>query len=92
LKEGSSALSPELLEAILAYATIPAYVIGLLVLIYIVARTQLRYSPLKQAEQSLRNELSLKPPKASVSAYLLVCLLFALYVLLTITTQRRQQL
>ncbi len=82
-------MSADALEAFLAYATIPIYVIGLLVLVYIVAHSQLGFSLAGQIKQSVKTELAQERPKAPISSYLVVVAVFALFTFLAITNQRR---
>lgn len=83
-------MSVDVFSAILSYATIPIYVVGLLFLVYIIARSQLGFSLSGLIKQSIKAELAQERPKGPISAYIVVFLLFALFTFLTITTQRRQ--
>ncbi|MDQ2902676.1 MAG: hypothetical protein ABI456_09755 [Ktedonobacteraceae bacterium] len=84
-------MSADVLEAFLAYATIPLYVIGLLVLVYIIAHSQLGFSLSEEIKQTVKTELTQERPKAPVSSYLVLFVLFALFTVLAIMNQRRQQ-
>lgn len=83
-------MSADVLEAFLAYATIPIYVIGLLVLVYIVAHSQLGLSLTEEVKETVKTELAQERPKAPISSYLVVAAMFALFTFLAITNQRRQ--
>jgi L-asparagine transporter-like permease len=85
-------MSVDVFSAILSYATIPIYVAGLLFLVYIIAHSQLGFSLSNQVKQSVKTELAQERPKAPISNYLVVVVLFALFTFLTIADQRRQKL
>ena len=84
-------MSVDVLSAILSYATIPIYVVGLLILVYIIAHSQLGFSFSEQIKQSIKTDLAQKRSKAPVSAYLVVVVLFALFTVLTVTTRGKQR-
>lgn len=85
-------MSVDVFSSILSYATIPIYVFGLLFLVYIIARSQLGFSLSEEVKQTVKTELAQARPKAPVSTYLVVIVLFALFTILAITNQRRQHL
>ncbi|GAC1466267.1 MAG: hypothetical protein NVS2B12_29610 [Ktedonobacteraceae bacterium] len=73
-------MSADLLEAIIAYALIPIYVFGLLILVYLIARYQLGlFSPQKHINEE---------QKTLPSTYIFVFLLFALFALLAFTSRK----
>lgn len=84
-------MSADTIEAFLAYATIPIYIFGLLFLVYLVAHSQLGLSVSEEMKESVKTELAQERPKAPISIYLVVLILFALFTFLAITNQRRQQ-
>ena len=84
-------MSVDIFSAILSSATIPLYAIGLLFLVYMIARSQLGLSLSGQIKQSMKTGPAQKRPKGPIGNYLVVFLLFALFTLLTITNQRRQR-
>jgi hypothetical protein len=83
-------MSVDVFSAILSYATIPIYVAGLLILVYIIARTQLGFSLTEMVKKSVKTNMVQKRPKRPISTYLVVVVLFALFTVLTITTKRRR--
>ncbi|MBV9617220.1 MAG: hypothetical protein JO011_08375 [Ktedonobacteraceae bacterium] len=83
-------MSVDLLNAILSYATIPIYVVGLLVLVYCIARFQLGFSLSGQIKHSVKTKVTQQRLERPISAYLIIVLLFALFTFLTITNQRRR--
>lgn len=85
-------MSADTLEAFLAYATIPIYVIGLLVLIYIIAHSRLGFSLSGETKQTVKTELPQERPKTPVSTYLVMVAVFALFTVLAIINQKRQHL
>ncbi len=85
-------MSVDVFSSILSYATIPIYVFGLLLLIYIIAHSQLGLSVSEEIKQTVKTELAQERPKAPISTYFVVALLFALFTALAITNQRRQHL
>lgn len=79
----------DLLSAILSYATIPLYVGGLLVLIYIIARSQTGFSLSGEVKQVVAMNLEHRRREVPISAYLIVTALFALFTVLTVLNRRR---
>jgi L-asparagine transporter-like permease len=85
-------MSVDVFSSILSYATIPIYVFGLLLLVYIIAHSQLGFSVSEEVTQTVKTELAQTRPKTPISTYLVVILLFAVFTILTITNQRRLHL
>ena len=83
------------LESLLAYATIPVYAGGLLVLVYLIARYQLQFSfrqEMKRALKSLaKRKQSNKQPGYSPVVYLSVGLLFLLFTVMAILSRKGKQ-
>jgi 5-bromo-4-chloroindolyl phosphate hydrolysis protein len=94
-------MTVDVFSAFLSYITIPIYVFGLLLLVYIIARSQLGFSFSRQIKSAAKTGLArkeqqkrkgLKRSGAPMITYLLVFLLFALFTALTIITQREHKL
>jgi hypothetical protein len=83
-------MSVDVPSAILSYATIPVYVGGLLILVYLIAHSQLGFSLSEEVKETVKTELAQERPKVPISSYLVVAMMFALFTFLTITNQRRQ--
>jgi amino acid transporter len=73
-------MSADVLEAIIAYALIPIYVFGLLILVYLIAHYQLG---LFSSQKHAYEEHTIAP-----STYIFAFVLFALFTLLAFLSRR----
>ncbi len=80
----------DIYSAVLSYATIPIYFGGLLLLVYIVARSQLGFSLSRQIKASMKADLERERPQASASSYVIVLVMFALCIALAAVMQKRR--
>lgn len=78
-------------SAILSYITIPLYVGGLLILIYLVAQKELGFSLLDPVKETPDNVQDGQRPKSRIEAYLFIGVLFAALTVLSFITQRRSE-
>ncbi len=85
-------MSVDVFSAILSYATVPVYVFGLLLLIYIIARSQLGFTFTGQVKEVVKAENEERRPKTKtpIFSYLVVAALFVLFIGATIFTERNQ--
>jgi heme O synthase-like polyprenyltransferase len=84
----------DVFSALLSYATVPVYVLGLLFLIYIIARTQLGFTFTGQVKEVVKSKVAERRPKTKtpIISYLVVAAMFVLFIGATIVTERKQRL
>lgn len=86
-------MAVDVFSAILSYATIPLYVAGLLLLVYIIARSQLGLSITGEVKEVVKTEIEEHRPETTTpfSTCLVVAALFGLFIGATIITERRKR-
>lgn len=75
-------MSADLIEAIMAYALIPIFVIGLLIVVFIIAQAQLGLFTSHESASTRQN-------KSAISEYIFVVALFLFFTVLTFIARRR---